>query len=245
MLCQTLDPVNPFTTAGKPVGFGAASMNFRHALAVSAIRCAARRRTPSGSPSPHTSGGRMALCRSSIRSHTACPTRCALTANAFSPCRLRTSHRPLQYPGSLSAAATSKWSPQHASSMPSYPKDLALAQICSNGKSAHWPVKSVTGRAMADSSFDATWETRRTRRPRRGLGYDHAGRGVSTSGNDGGGHGRKRAITEAGMDGSCGGTKPAGGIHAREIIKSRHGRPARAVNNRAPERPPLTSPRRR
>ena len=35
MLCQMLEPVKPLTTAGKPVGSGAASMNARQALAVS------------------------------------------------------------------------------------------------------------------------------------------------------------------------------------------------------------------
>src|SRR5438270_52621 len=67
-----LDPVKPLTTAPNPAFAGAASMNFRHAFAVSIIFFAARFRTPSGSPSPHTSAGRISLCRSSIRSHTAC-----------------------------------------------------------------------------------------------------------------------------------------------------------------------------
>ena len=40
-----------------------------------AMAFAARRRTPSGSPSPQTCGGRMDLCRSSMRSQTAWPTR--------------------------------------------------------------------------------------------------------------------------------------------------------------------------
>src|SRR5688500_18833594 len=44
MLCQMLEPVNPFTTAGKPVLAGAASMNLRHALAGGVLRHRAARR---------------------------------------------------------------------------------------------------------------------------------------------------------------------------------------------------------
>ncbi len=59
-------PVNPLTTS---------TPRFAAARAVSFISSAARARTPSGSPSPHTWACRMASCRSSMRSHTACPTR--------------------------------------------------------------------------------------------------------------------------------------------------------------------------
>ena len=64
--CQMLDPVKPVTTFAP---------SFCAALAVSFISSAARRLTPAGSPSPQTCGGRMARCRASIVSSTACPTR--------------------------------------------------------------------------------------------------------------------------------------------------------------------------
>ena len=63
MECQILEPVNPFTTAGKSPFFprpGLQSMNLRHALAVLIIFLAALRRTFSGFPSPQTSGGKIA-----------------------------------------------------------------------------------------------------------------------------------------------------------------------------------------
>ena len=61
---------------GKPEGVrtrAAAEMmdTARAARTVSIISAAARVRTPSGLPSPQTCGGRMLLCRSSIRSQTA------------------------------------------------------------------------------------------------------------------------------------------------------------------------------
>jgi len=59
----------------KQLFFGAASMKRRQALAVSIIFFAARLRTPSGSPSPQMSLDKIALWRSSMRSHTAWPTR--------------------------------------------------------------------------------------------------------------------------------------------------------------------------
>ena len=61
-----LDPVNPFTCV---------TPNAAAARAVSATRAAARCRTPSGSPSPQISGGRIAWWRPSIGSQTAWPTR--------------------------------------------------------------------------------------------------------------------------------------------------------------------------
>jgi len=60
-----LEPVKPFTTS---------TPNFRAARAVSLSRSAARRLTPSGSPSPQTVAGNMLLCRRSTRSRIACPT---------------------------------------------------------------------------------------------------------------------------------------------------------------------------
>src|ERR1700743_461032 len=121
-------------------------MKARQALAVSIIRWGARLRTPSGSPSPQTSGGRIDLWRSSMLSQTAWPTRWAETEKADRPLAARMSQRDLTYFGSSRAFSTSKWSPQQASSMPSKPKDLALAQMVSKGRSAHWPVNNVTGR---------------------------------------------------------------------------------------------------
>ena len=53
--------------------------------AVSIISLAARWRTPSGLPSPQTWSGRISLCRSSIRSQTAWPTRWFEIAQTFSP----------------------------------------------------------------------------------------------------------------------------------------------------------------
>src|SRR5688572_14449353 len=109
-----LEPVKPLTTAPKPprppappsprpprpppapplVLSGAASRNLRHALAVSIIFLAARFLTPSASPSPQTSFGRIALWRSSIRSQTAWPTRWLLIAKHVSLLSARTSQRP-------------------------------------------------------------------------------------------------------------------------------------------------------
>ena len=63
-----LEPVKPLTTP---------TPNFCAARAVFFISSAARLLTPAGSPSPQTCGGRIALCRSSMTSHTAWPTRCA------------------------------------------------------------------------------------------------------------------------------------------------------------------------
>ena len=52
--------------------------------AVSAIRSAARCRTPSGSPSPHTAAGRMSWCRWSMgSSQTAWPLRWFEIANSW------------------------------------------------------------------------------------------------------------------------------------------------------------------
>ena len=44
--------------------------------------------------------------------------------------------------------STSKWSPQQAISRPSYPHSEASRHTSMNGRSAHWPVNSVTGRGM-------------------------------------------------------------------------------------------------
>ena len=79
------EPVKPVTTV---------TPNAAAARAVSFIRSAARERTPSGSPSPQTSGGRMAWWRASIGSQTAWPTRCAPSAQQPSPCRSSNSRRP-------------------------------------------------------------------------------------------------------------------------------------------------------
>ena len=81
-MCQIAEPVKPFTCW---------TPNLAAARAVSFIFSAARCRTPSGSPSPQTSGGRIPRWRSSIRSHTACPTRCAPSAKQFRWLRSRIS----------------------------------------------------------------------------------------------------------------------------------------------------------
>jgi hypothetical protein len=70
-------PVKPVTRS---------TPNAAAALAVSATRRAARWRTPSGSPSPQTSGGTIARCRSSMGSQTHWPTRWAEMAKHRSPC---------------------------------------------------------------------------------------------------------------------------------------------------------------
>src|SRR2546422_1168366 len=58
------------------------------------------------------------------------------------------SRRESTYPESTSASSTSKWSPQQASSRPSKPHPPAFAASSSTGRSAHWPVNSVTGRGI-------------------------------------------------------------------------------------------------
>src|SRR5208283_2248137 len=116
------------TTAGDPApdfAFGRASKNFRAAFAVEIIFLAARLRTPSGLPSPQTSAGRMDWWRSSIRSQTAWPTRWFETAWHERPLALSRSHFSRTYPFDDRALSTSKWSPQQASSTPSYPIVLA------------------------------------------------------------------------------------------------------------------------
>src|SRR5215203_1298692 len=57
-------------------------------------------------------------------------------------------HRSSTYPWSERALSTSKWSPQHASSSPSKPHSPHLLASSSSVRSAHCPVKSVTGLAM-------------------------------------------------------------------------------------------------
>ena len=69
---------------------------------------AARLRTPSGSPSPHTSGGTTPWWRESMRSQTAWPTRWLPIVQTFRPWRSSSSRRPRQYASSASAASTSK-----------------------------------------------------------------------------------------------------------------------------------------
>src|SRR6266446_9739044 len=128
-------------------------MKFRHALALFFRLSAARWRTPSGSPSPQISGERIALCRSSIKSHTACPTKWFETENAVSPLSVRVFHCSWQYFLDSAAALTSKWSPQQASSSPSKPIFLARGASSLRGKSAHWPVNKVTGLAMVIEGF--------------------------------------------------------------------------------------------
>src|SRR5215203_80990 len=59
-------------------------------------------------------------------------------------------HRSSTYPWSDRALSTSKWSPQHASSSPSKPHSPHFLASSSSGRSAHCPVKSVTGLATFD-----------------------------------------------------------------------------------------------
>src|SRR5215208_1169419 len=56
-------------------------------------------------------------------------------------------HRSSTYPLSERALSTSKWSPQHASSSPSKPHSPHFLASSSSVRSAHCPVKSVTGLA--------------------------------------------------------------------------------------------------
>src|SRR3954468_11703272 len=146
-MCQTGDPVNPVTTS---------TPSCAAARAVSLSLSAARWRTPSGSPSPHTSGGTTPWWRASMRSHTAWPTRWLPIAQTFSPWRSSNSRRSRQYRPSARAASTSKWSPQQASSKPSKPQAPTFAASSLSGRSAHWPVNRVTGRAIEARSIRST-----------------------------------------------------------------------------------------
>ena len=83
-MCQIGEPVKPVTTC---------TPKRAAARAVSLMRSAARERTPSGSPSPHTSGGRIDRWRSSIGSQTAWPTRWLLIAQQPRPWRSSSSRR--------------------------------------------------------------------------------------------------------------------------------------------------------
>src|SRR5215210_5926913 len=133
-----LDPVKPLTCV---------TPKRAAALAVSMTFSAARRRTPSGSPSPHTSGGSVAPWRASMGSQTAWPTRWVLMAQQFRPLLRSISQHPSMQPLSEIALSTSKWSPQHASSSPSKPHSPHFLASSSSARSAHCPVKSVTGLA--------------------------------------------------------------------------------------------------
>ena len=86
-MCQTGEPVKPVTTS-TPKRAAARAVSFR--------RSAARERTPSGSPSPHTSGGRIDWWRASIGSHTAWPTRWLEIAQQPSPCDSSSARRSAQ-----------------------------------------------------------------------------------------------------------------------------------------------------
>ena len=79
------EPVKPVTT-GTPSAAAARAVSF--------IRSAARVRTPSGSPSPQTSGGSTPLWRASIGSHTAWPTRWLPIDQHPRPWRSSSSRRP-------------------------------------------------------------------------------------------------------------------------------------------------------
>src|SRR5829696_8017246 len=145
-----LDPVNPLTCL---------TPKRAAALAVSLIFSAARRLTPSGSPSPQTSDGSVALWRPSMGSQTAWPTRWLLMDQQFRSLERSISHRSSTYPWSDRALFTSKWSPQHASSSPSKPHSPHFLARSSSGRSAHCPVKSVTGLATFDPPlFLTSWQ---------------------------------------------------------------------------------------
>ena len=115
----------------------------------SARRRAAR--TPSGSPSPHTSGGSTPWWRASIGSHTAWPTRWLPIAQQPSPWRSSSSRRP----GAVAAGRDSACGDVEviAPAGELEPVEAPLRRTCaassSSGRSAHWPVNSVTGRAMS------------------------------------------------------------------------------------------------
>ncbi|MDQ1171808.1 hypothetical protein QE430_000115 [Microbacterium testaceum] len=83
---QMLEPVNPVTIF---------TPSFAASRAVFFISSAARCRTPSGSPSPHTRSDTMSRWRWSIgSSQTAWPLRWLAMANTFSPWRSSTSSLP-------------------------------------------------------------------------------------------------------------------------------------------------------
>ena len=98
-MCQIGDPVKHVTTL---------TPSWAAARAVSFSRSAARVRTPSGSPSPQTSGGSTAWWRASIGSHTAWPTRWLPIAQQPEPVALEQLAALTAVRGSDSAAATSK-----------------------------------------------------------------------------------------------------------------------------------------
>ena len=108
--CQIDEPVKP-TTVSMPIALASRAVSF--------ISSAARSRTPSGDPSPHTFSRTIAWCRSSIgSSQIACPVRWLLIAQQPRPCFFRISSRPSTYPGSSHRQA-SRCSPETAISSPS------------------------------------------------------------------------------------------------------------------------------
>ena len=141
----------PDRTAGEPVDDADAEAGGRTGRWRSAPRrrARARRRDPrpprrgaAGSPRDGRRCCRTPPGRRGGRKSRTAPDRACRAAPAW----------PRQY--SASALSTSKWSPQQASSSPSYPKETAISHMVPMSRSAHWPVNSVTGRAMM---FSASW----------------------------------------------------------------------------------------
>ena len=86
-MCQIGEPVKPVTVV---------TPSRAAARAVSLSFSAARWRTPSGSPSPQTSGGTTPWWRASIGSQTAWPTRWLPIAQTFRPWLSSSSRRSRQ-----------------------------------------------------------------------------------------------------------------------------------------------------
>ena len=135
---------------------GVARRALAAARAVAFISSAARRRTPSGSPSPQTRAGRMPRCRSSIgSSQTAWPARWLEIAHTLEAVLVQDRRsRPRDVGVVLGRAARRRGGrPSRRSPGRRSPTRDASRATSSNGRSAHWPVNSVTGRGIVSSSF--------------------------------------------------------------------------------------------
>ena len=168
-MCQIGEPVKPVTTStpslrGGPRGvlhlLGGA---LAHALGIAVAPDVRRQDRPGGARrSGRTPPGRRGGCRS--------PRPTARGARASRAGRRSSRRRD-------TASATSKWSPQQASSSPSKPQPPHFSASSSSGRSAHWPVNSVTGRLMLPPS----WTGSRGRPPAAHVGARHARLGSAGS----------------------------------------------------------------
>ena len=139
-MCQIAEPVKPFTCCdaerrGRPRGvLHLLGRALPHALRI-AVAPDVRRQDRAGGA---RRSGRTPPARRGARRARSSSDGCARASPGSAG----------RSPSSASARSTSKWSPQQASSRPSKPQRPAFSASSSSGRSAHWPVKRVTGLAI-------------------------------------------------------------------------------------------------